>query len=157
MKYSSVSPDSTQTDTDKQDVLDSLDFGKTKSEPCDSLLDFCKTKSRSCDNLDDLAELVSSQNDKFEFCKPNTADFEKFGTYREKPKETSSAKNSPYKPKVTLDGNRRPISSGYKFKRSRGHDSPVSTLEEVYLTLLHSERPKLYTILAFLSAIGLMN
>ena len=26
---------------------------------------------------------------------------------------------------------------------------------QIYLTLLHSERPKLYTILAFLSAIGL--
>ena len=27
----------------------------------------------------------------------------------------------------------------------------------VYLTLLHSERPKLYGVLAFLRAIGLMN
>ena len=28
--------------------------------------------------------------------------------------------------------------------------------QKTYLTLLHSERPKLYTILAFLSAIGLI-
>ena len=28
--------------------------------------------------------------------------------------------------------------------------------EDLHLTLLHSERPKLYTILAFLSAVGLI-
>ena len=31
----------------------------------------------------------------------------------------------------------------------------MSAVERQFLTLLHSERPKLYTILAFLSAIGL--
>ena len=37
-------------------------------------------------------------------------------------------------------------------------ESPTdeSDVSEQCLTLLHSERPKLYTILAFLSAIGLM-
>ena len=33
-------------------------------------------------------------------------------------------------------------------------DSPF-TINRICVTLLHSERPKLYTILAFLSAIGL--
>ena len=32
----------------------------------------------------------------------------------------------------------------------------LTLLEQIKLTLLHSERPKLYAILAFLSAIGLM-
>ena len=132
MKYSSVSPDSTQTDTDKQDLLD---FVKTKTEPCDSLLEYCKTKTQSCDDkLDELAELVSSQTDQFEFCKPNTVDFDKFGVYRDKQRDAVSAKNSPYKSKLMADSSssKNSRSSGNKFKKSGDRDSPVSTLEEVY-------------------------
>ena len=35
------------------------------------------------------------------------------------------------------------------------HLCPSAVLQSKYLTLLHSERPKLYAILVFLSAIGL--
>ena len=143
-QYNTASPDSTQTDTatDKHtDTLsdkhtDSLNFQKTKTEPCDSLLEFCKTKTDSCDNLDELAELVSSQTDSFDFCKPNTAAFEKFGTYRDRQKDIiSSARNSPCKPKAGYDGTRSSRQVGVKYKR---HDSPVSTLDEVYKTTRNS-------------------
>ena len=128
MKYSSVSPDSTQTDADKQDLLD---FGKVKTEPCDSLLEFCKTKTQTCDdNLDELAELVSSQTDQFEFCKPSTVEFEKFGSYRDQLRDVI---NSPRKPKLaTHPSVKGPRSLGNKFKKLADRDSPVSTLEEVY-------------------------
>ena len=128
MKYSSVSPDSTQTDADKQDLLD---FGKVKTEPCDSLLEFCKTKTQTCDdNLDELAELVSSQTDQFEFCKPSTVEFEKFGSYRDQPRDVI---NSPRKPKLAAHPSvKGPRSLGNKFKKLGDRDSPVSTLEEVY-------------------------
>ena len=39
-------------------------------------------------------------------------------------------------------------------KRGSKPATPVSVVLQLILTLLHSERPKLYTILAFLSAIG---
>ena len=145
-QYSSASPDSTQTDSGTDKHKDNLDFDKsktepcdsllefckTKTEPCDSLLEFCKTKSDSCDQLDELAQLVSSQTDSFEFSKPkpSTVDFQKFGTYRDRQKDIiSSARNSPCKPKAVYDAARGGRQVGFKYKR---HDSPVSTLDEVY-------------------------
>ena len=42
-------------------------------------------------------------------------------------------------------------------KESVIYDVSETLILFLHLTLLHSERPKLYTILAFLSAIGLNN
>ena len=51
------------------------------------------------------------------------------------------------------------ISKNYKGKMELKHNLimlKVTVLDKNCLTLLHSERPKLYAILAFLSAIGLI-
>lgn len=110
MLYSIVSPDSTQTDTEKQDVLDAR-----------------KDKIGSCDKLGDLID--DHDDNPFEFCKPNTTSF---SAYRDRTRECHSVTSSPCKPRLTVDisrGNR--IGTCKSTKRSRDYDSPVSTLEEV--------------------------
>lgn len=105
MLYSTVSPDSTQTDAEKQDVIDAKKA--FKNEPLDKLEDIIK---KDVDNP-------------FEFCKPNTL---AFNTYRDRTREAHSANNSPCKPSKT-----HRIGSCRSVKRARDHDSPVSTLEDV--------------------------
>lgn len=108
MLYSTVSPDSTQTDAEKQDFLDAKD-------------------KRS--GSDKLKELIDN-NVQFEFCKPNTT---AFSAYRERTREAHSVSSSPCKPKLTVDVSKcSRIGTCKSIKRSRDYDSPVSTLEEVY-------------------------
>ena len=46
----------------------------------------------------------------------------------------------------------------FETKCQTGHQDLIFCISQILnLTLLHSERPKLYTILAFLSVIGLMH
>jgi len=117
MLYSSVSPDSTQTDAEKQDALDK----KHSIDPCDKLAEFIKEQS----------------NDSFEFCKPNTI---AFSAYRDRTRDTHSANNSPCKPRLTSDLQKTGrLGSCKPMKRSRDQrdqrtDSPVSTLEDVCTT-----------------------
>ncbi|XP_052253782.1 uncharacterized protein LOC127860064 isoform X1 [Dreissena polymorpha] len=109
MLYSTVSPDSTQTDAEKQDVIDK----KNCLDPCEKLAEFIKDHS----------------DNGFEFCKPNAL---AFSTYRDRTRDAHSVLNSPCKPRVITDtqktgrlGNSRPT------KRSRDTDSPVSTLDDL--------------------------
>lgn len=114
MLYSTVSPDSTQTDSEKQDVIDAQK--SLINEPRDKLGDVIK----------------NHVDDPFEFCKPNT---QAFSVYRDRTREVHLANNSPCKPRLTVDtskagrlGSCRPV------KRSRDYDSPVSTLEDVCIS-----------------------
>ena len=50
-----------------------------------------------------------------------------------------------------------PPLAGFPPKYTQAHFEDVKYFIVLLLTLLHSERPKLYTILAFLSAVGLKN
>lgn len=107
MLYSTVSPDSTQTDTEKQDYLE--------------------VKEKITGN-DKLKEIIDS-NVQFEFCKPNTT---AFSAYRDRTREAHSVTSSPCKPKLTVDVTKYSrLGTCKSTKRSRDYDSPVSTLEEV--------------------------
>lgn len=111
MLFSTVSPDSTQTDAEKQDIIEAKKSLKT--EPCDNLEELIKNHG----------------NNPFEFCKPNTP---AFSTYRDKPRDVNASLNSPCKPRLTVDTTRGGrLGTCRSVKRSRDHDSPVSTLEDV--------------------------
>jgi len=104
-----ASPDSTQTDSEKQDIIEAKK--SLKNEPCE------------------LEELIKNHGNPFEFCKPNGP---AFSAYRDKPRDVNSALNSPCKPRLTVDTNRATrLGTCRSVKRSRDYDSPVSTLEDV--------------------------
>lgn len=111
MLFSTVSPDSTQTDAEKQEIIEAKKSLKT--EPCDKLEELIKNHA----------------SNPFEFCKPNTP---AFSAYRDKPKEVHSALNSPCKPRLTVDTSKAGrLGTCRSVKRSRDYDSPVSALEDV--------------------------
>ena len=56
---------------------------------------------------------------------------------------------------IQKSNNKAFVNREHLFKKSIGCIDSIHHQNRLLLTLLHSERPKLHTILAFLSAIGL--
>ena len=112
MLFNSVSPDSTQTDADKQDILE---FKKNKIEPCDKLGEF----------------IIQQQIKEVDFCKPSV---DSFCVYRDRRLDAHSAHNSPCKPRLSVDTSRATrLGTCKSTKRARGRDSPISSYDEVYI------------------------